>query len=230
MKTEEIRELLPSYAAGALGAEQSKRVEALLEGDPELRQELAEWRVLRSAVADVRDEEPAFRPELIEDVHRRIEAYEEGLKATRLNRVSKRKSATTVSAETARTWLGRILGLWDATPFAAQVAVAAQFAALAVLITIVSVGPSGDPGFTTASGGAAGNAEGRIVTVVFQPATTVDAVQALLESARAQIIAGPSGQGAYTLNVGDIDDAEVANLLEKLRSNAAVVRFAAPVE
>jgi hypothetical protein len=68
------------------------------------------------------------------------------------------------------------------------------------------------------------------VTVVFQPATTVDAVQALLESARAQIIAGPSGQGAYTLNVGDIDDAEVANLLEKLRSNAAVVRFAAPVE
>jgi anti-sigma factor RsiW len=230
MKTEEIRDLLPSYAAGALGAEQSKQVEALLENDPELKQELAEWRVLRSTVADVSKEEPAFRPELIEDVHRRIDAYEDGLRAARHESGSQRTSATTAGKGTTETWLGRIFGLWDATPFAAQIAVAAQFAALAVLITVVSIGPSGDAEFTTASGGAAGVADGRIVTVVFQPGTTVDEIQALLEQAGAQIVAGPSGQGAYTLNVGDIDETEVATLLETLRGYETVVRFAAPVE
>jgi anti-sigma factor RsiW len=230
MKSEEIRDLLPSYVAGALSAEQSKRVEASLEDDPGLKQELAEWRVLRAGVADVSTEEPAFRPELIEDVHRRIDAYEEGLKAARLKPGLQRTTETTGSTGTIETWVEKIFGLWEATPFAAQVAVAAQFAALAVLITVVSIGPSGDSGFTTASGGTAGAADGRSVTVVFQPGATLDEVRVLLEQTGAQIVAGPSGQGAYSLNLGDIDDAEVASLLETLRSNDAVVRFAAPVE
>jgi anti-sigma factor RsiW len=230
MKTEEIRDLLPSYAAGALGAEQAKRVEALLEVYPELKEELVEWRVLRSAVADVSNEEPAFRPELIDDVHRRIDAYEEGLKAARLEPESQRKPGITAGPGIVKSLLGGISGLWDATPFAAQVAMAAQFAVLAVLITVVSVRPSGDPGFATASGGAAGVADGRGVTVVFQPGTTLDEVQVLLEQTGAQIVAGPSGQGAYSLNLGDVDDAAVASLLETLRGQDAVVRFAAPVE
>ena len=230
MKPEEARELLPSYAAGALSAEQSKRVEALLRVDPGLTQELAEWRALQTVVAEVGTDEPAFRPELIDDAHRRIEAYEEGRRASLLKRQPRQDPITRARAGTLRTWLTQIVGLWDATPFVARVAVAAQFAILAVLVTTLSMGRPDEAGFTTASGSVGGVADGRSVSVMFQPETTFSEVQGLLELTGAQIVAGPSGQGIFLLNMGDIDDAEVARLLEMLRSNNAVVRFAAPVE
>jgi len=230
MKPEEVRDLLPSYATGALGAEQAKQVEAELQADAELRQELAEWRVLRSVVADVGDDEPEFRPELIHDMHRRIDAYEDGRNAARVE--SQPKSNRIAAADTGalETWIEKLAGFWNATPFVAQVAVAAQFAALAVIIGFVSLGPSDDAGFVTASGGSAGVADGRSVSVVFQPEASFGEVQALLELTGGQIVAGPSGQNAYLLNLGDVDDAEVERLLETLRGNNAVVRFAAPLE
>jgi anti-sigma factor RsiW len=226
MKTDEIRELLPAYAAGALGAEKSKQVEALLATDPGLKKELAEWQVLRSTETEVRSEEPAFRPDLLGDMHRRIDAYEDGLKAARMEH----QRLTTTSGRSLGVWIQRIASLWDATPFAAQVAVAAQFAALAVLISVMSLGSSENAGFTTASGGAAGAPAGQSISVVFQPSVTLGEMQTFLESTGAQIIAGPSGQGAYTLGLGDIENAEVERLLETLRDNTAVVRFATPME
>jgi hypothetical protein len=94
----------------------------------------------------------------------------------------------------------------------------------------MSLGPSEDAGFTTASGGAADATVGPRLSVVFQPSVTLGQMQSLLEASGAQIVAGPSGQGAYTLGLGDMDDAEVERLLETLRGNTAVVRFAALVE
>ena len=230
MKRDEARELLPSYAAGGLGPEQAERVEAKLRADPELKQELAEWRALRSVVAEAGADEPEFRPELIEDAHRRIEAYEEGRMAARRQRQSAPEPIAKARARATGSWIEKILGVWDATPFATRVAVAAQFAILAVLVTSLSLGPSDDDGFTTASGAGAGVADGRGVTVMFQPETTLGQIEALLEQTGAQIVAGPSAQEAYLLNLGDIDEAEAARLLETLRGNADVVRFAAPVE
>jgi hypothetical protein len=159
-------------------------------------------------------------------MHRRIDAYEDGLQAAHMEH----QPLTTSGGGLLGVWIQKIAGLWDATPFAAQVAVAAQFAALAFLISVMSLGSSEDAGFTTASGGAAGVTAGQSISVVFQPSVTLGAMQTLLESTGAQIVAGPSGQGAYTLGLGDIEDAEVERLLETLRANTAVVRFATPVE
>src|SRR5688572_5474126 len=126
MKPEEARELLPWYAAGALEPKEARAVEALLRQSPQLDQELAEWRALRSTVAEVGDDEPEFRPELIEDVHRRIDAYEQGQRVTHRERSGKGDRG-------AASWLGSLFGAWNAIPFGVRAAVAAQFAALAVL-------------------------------------------------------------------------------------------------
>jgi anti-sigma factor RsiW len=151
MKPEEARELLPWYAAGALEPNEARAVEAVLRQSPQLDQELAEWRALRSTVAEVGDDEPAFRPELIEDAHRRIDAYEQAQSEMRRGRRASRRASS-------------------------------------------------------------------------------GAIHRALAAAGAQIVAGPSGQDAYLIDLGDVDDAELAQTLERLRANTAVVRFATPAE
>jgi anti-sigma factor RsiW len=224
MKPEEARELLPWYAAGALEPAEARKVEALLRQSPQLDQELAEWRALRSSVAEAGDDEPAFRPELIEDAHRRIDAYEHEKRAARRERNASQSDGT------AKTLLGAIFGVWSATPFGVRVAVAAQFAALAVLAGIlVTRGPS-DAVFETASDPNVAVEEGRRITVVFQPESSASDIQSLLSEVGAQIVAGPSGQDAYVVDLGNVDEAQLAQTLERLRASAAVVRYAGPPE
>ena len=224
MKPEEARELLPWYAAGALEPAEARKVEALLRQSPQLDQELAEWRALQSNVASVGDDEPAFRPELIEDAHRRIDAYEhEKLAARRERKASQRDTRTS-------SWVGAVFGLWNATPFGVRVAVAAQFAALAVLAGLLVTRGPGEATFETASGTNPAVDAGRRITVVFQPESSARDIQSLLAEAGAQIVAGPSGQDAYVLDLGDVDEQQLARTLEQLRSSTAVVRFATPIE
>jgi anti-sigma factor RsiW len=224
MKPEEARDLLPWYAAGALEPAEARKVEALLRQSPQLDQELAEWRALQSTVANIGDDEPAFRPELIEDAHRRIDAYEHAKPAARREQNARQRDSTTKGL------LEAIFGVWNATPFGVRIAVAAQFAALAVLAGVLGTrGPSGVE-FTTASGTNPAVEDGRRITVMFQPESSAADIQSLLATAGAQIVAGPSSQDAYVLDLGDVDEARVAQTLEQLRASAAVVRYAAPLE
>lgn len=221
MKPEEARELLPWYAAGALEPAQARAVEALLRQSPQLDQELAEWRALSSTVAKVGDDEPAFRPELVDDAHRRIDAYEQERRRER-NASGRESSATSL--------LSSFLGLWNATPFGVRLAMAAQLAALAVLAGVLATrGPSGAT-FETASGTNPAAEAGRRITVMFQPDSSASEIQALLAAAGAQVVAGPSGQDSYVIDLGEVDDRQLAQTLEQLRANAAVVRFATPAE
>jgi anti-sigma factor RsiW len=227
MKPEEVRDLLPWYAAGSLDPEQAKGVEAYLREHPQLDREMAEWRALESVVAEVDSDEPAFRPELIEDAHRRIDAYEDaraGASHVRLATRRERRAAPAASL------LQRIVGTWAATPFAARVAMAAQLAVLAVLVGVLGVRQSGEAGFTTASGTGSQVLDGRRISVVFEPERSLSEIQGVLEETGAQIVAGPSGQGGYVLDLGDVDDAQVARVLDTLRTNATLVRYAAPLE
>jgi anti-sigma factor RsiW len=224
MKPEEARELLPWYAAGALEPAEARKVEALLRQSPELDQELAEWRELRSTVAEVGDDEPKFRPELIDDAHRRIDAYEQTKRATRRERsASKRESSAT-------SLVGSLFGLWNATPFGVRIAMAAQFAALAVLAGVLVTRGPGEATFTTSSGTNPAAEAGRRITVLFQPESSASEIQSVLAEAGAQIVAGPSGQDAYIIDVGRVDDQQLEQTLEQLRANAAVVRFATAAE
>jgi anti-sigma factor RsiW len=229
MKPDELRDLLPWYAAGSLEREQARKVEAWLGEQPEQGRELAEWRALQSVVAEVGEDEPAFRPELIEEAHRRIDAYEQTRGGA--NRAAKRGERRVNEARMAASMLlERIFGVWQATPLAARIAVAAQFAVLAVLIGIVGVQLTGKGGFTTASGGGLKAVDGRRITVVFQPERSLSEIQALLDETGSQIVAGPSGQGAYVLDLGKVDEARYALVLDTLRRNSTLVRYAAPVE
>lgn len=234
MKLEEARELLPWYAAGALDDEEARQVEALLRAQPELDRELAEWRALESVVAEVATEEPAFRPELLADAHRRIDAYEKTRAAASPAPAAKpiaspRRETAKPRVTTAQAWLERIFGVWDATPFAARVAVAAQFAVLAVLVGILGTQWAGERSGTTLSGSRA-TFEGPHVDVVFRPERTLAEIEALLDDIGAQIVSGPTSQGLYVLALGDVDEAQAAATVEALRGNTAVVQYAARVE
>jgi anti-sigma factor RsiW len=224
MKPEEARELLPWYAAGALDPAEARSVEAALRQSPQLDQELAEWRALQSNVARVGDDEPAFRPELIEDAHRRIDAFERTKQAARRQRDASQGDRTT------RSLLESIFGVWNATPFGVRIAVAAQFAALAVLAGVLLARVPGETTFTTASGTNLTAEAGRRINVLFQPESTASEIQSVLAAAGAQIVAGPSGQDSYVIDVGEVDDQQLAQTLEQLRASTGVVRFATPAE
>ncbi len=98
-----------------------------------------------------------------------------------------------------------------------------------MLVGVLAARPSENV-FDTASGTNPTVDAGRRITVMFQPETSASAIQSALAAANAQIVAGPSGQDAYVIDVGDVDDAEVARTLEQLRANTAVVRFATAAE
>jgi hypothetical protein len=234
MKTEEVRELLPWYAAGGLDAEEAKKVEALLRESPELERELTEWRALESVVAEVGEDEPAFRPELLTDAHRRIDAYEETRTATSEAPTSARRmhkaQAAKPRAAAAATLLERIFAVWDTTPFAARVAVAAQFAVLVALVGVLGAQWSQEAGISTASGGGAQTFDGPRVTVVFQPDRPLGEIQELLEQSGAEIVSGPSAIGAYVLDLGEVDEAQAAFVLDTLRNSETLVRYAAPID
>jgi anti-sigma factor RsiW len=227
MKPEEVKDLLPWYAAGSLEPEQARQVEAVLKDAPQLARELDEWRALESVVAEVGENEPEFRPELIDEAHRRIDAYEAGRASAGSARSASRAQT---GAASVTTLLGRVRRTWDATPVGVRFAMAAQLGLLAVLVGLLGVPRLEDPGFTTASGTRSQSVEGRRVSVVFQPERSLGEIEALLEDAGAEIVAGPSGQGAYVLDLGDVDDAQAARVLDELRANAALVRYAAPLE
>ena len=80
---EEIRDLLPWYAAGTLDAAESAAVEAALGESEALRSELRELRALQGAALAPRSDEPAFRPGLIAGAWQRIDAYEAAQSAAR---------------------------------------------------------------------------------------------------------------------------------------------------
>jgi anti-sigma-K factor RskA len=75
MRRDEVRDLLPARALGALDADEAKAVDAAVASDPELRSELDD---LRASVASMHADLPPGRPpaRLLGDVFDRIDALE----------------------------------------------------------------------------------------------------------------------------------------------------------
>jgi hypothetical protein len=221
MNADEIRELLPWYAAGALSPAERRAVEAELRQSPALRNELEEYRRLKGAVAEADAEVPELRPELIERTWRSIDAYEQTKKRTRAR------------AQDSEGWLVRarrqLFGGWEGLPLGGRLAIAAQFAVILVLGGVLIGIGSRDRTYTVASGQTTVTAaQGPRFMVVFQPEAPESAIRELLESAQLEIVAGPSAEQGYVLAAtAKVDPAAT---VARLRSASNVVRFAAPIE
>ena len=66
--------------------------------------------------------------------------------------------------------------------------------------------------------------------MTFQPESTELQLRGMLADLDAEIIAGPSAQGGYTIRVEQTAAAEIVGVLEQLRANTDVVRFATELE
>ena len=225
MNKEEARNLLPWYAVGALDADEARAVEAHLAGSAELKRELAQLQILHKTVGEVAEDEPQFRPALINDALRRIDDYE-------ATRAPQQETQGTSIVD----WLRETLvGGWIGSPAGARVAMVAQFAVIAALAGALLMpmvnGPAG-PGevYTTSSGAtSAPDAGGTALTIFFEPDAAELEIRELLADVGGEIVAGPSGQGAYTVRLGAESTDEVTQQLERLRGSKAV-RFAGEAE
>ncbi|MFQ5636145.1 MAG: anti-sigma factor family protein [Gammaproteobacteria bacterium] len=227
MNREEAQKLLPWFAVGALDADEARAVEVHVENSPELQRELAEVRVLADAVGEVAPGEPAFRPALIDDALRQIDAYENAREARRPQPASPGLFGQAVN------WLRETLvGGWVGSPAGARLAMVAQFALILILggVLLMPPGPGdGEPAYVTSSAGnvGAGSTGGVTIGVVFQPTVTELQMRETLADVGGEIVAGPSRQGSYSIRIDAADADEVERVIERLRGQPDVIRFAA---
>jgi len=227
MNKEEAKTLLPWFAADALNADEARAVEAHLQASSELRRELAEMRILQRTIGTIADEEPVFRPALINDALRQIDEYE----ATRRAPDSPNPLSKAVD------WLRETLvDGWVHAPAGARVAIVAQFALIlilgGILLTSPGAGPNDDQVYSTAAARSPSGpaATGAKLVVVFQPTATEQQIRQLLTDVGGKIVAGPSAQGSYTILLPTISKEDTMQALGALRAHPDTVRFAAPSE
>jgi hypothetical protein len=80
------------------------------------------------------------------------------------------------------------------------------------------------PKFSTLSSAATPTARGPILRVVFKPETPASQMQELLHSVHAQVVAGPTEAGVYTLQLDRRRDAaDVSQALEQVRADGSVI-------
>lgn len=233
MNKDEAQKLLPWFAVGALDADEARAVEAHLQESPELQRELRELQVLESEVVRMSADEPEFRPALINDAWRQIDAYESTREA--------RSAAPAAPGlfERAVNWLRETLvGGWVEAPAGARLAMVAQFALILILGGVLLMPPGagpdgGEAAYVTSSAGNAADAGltgGATIAVMFEPTVTELQMREALAEVGGEIVAGPSLQGSYSIRIESTDTVDVERALEQLRGQSDIVRFAAPVE
>ena len=223
--------MLAWYVNGRLSEEERGELERGL--GPDLRAEVAEFRALRAAVADVGDEEPRFPPNLVQDAWRQIQVYE---------REKAARAAARPAARLAQLFDAHIASLWRNATGVGRLALAAQRALVLGLgaALLRAPAPGGVEYGTTsgpeAPGPAAASAPApppRIsplrVKVMFAPEASQQAVAALLLQLDAEIVGGPSNQGLYTVStLAPTDPGARASALDvlvrKLEAQPALVR------
>ena len=212
MNREEVRRNLPWYAAGSLTAEETAAVEAELARSPDLRHELEEWRTIGSAAAAPRAGEPEFRGHVAE-VWARIDAHE------RAARQAKARAPLAVLG-------GWLRDTWAVMPVGGRVALAAQFVLIVAMGVSFELPPRTDSGYQTLAGKAPITAKGPLLSVAFEPTATEEQLRAVLAAVDAEVVAGPTREQFYTIELR-APAASPDAALRKLRAARGVVRFAA---
>jgi hypothetical protein len=216
MKHEEANDLLSWYATGTLDATESEAVEAHVVDCTRCGAELAELRFLHVAVAEDGAEEPAFRPELIQNALAQIdrEARDE-------------RSSDGVLAPLAgwfNTFAARFA--WSGTPAFARYALVGQLALVVGLAAVLVLRQPVEQEYGTLSGGAPQTDQIVRYSLVFAPEVREGDLRLLLQEVEAELVAGPSSLGVYTIGVRAEVDQET--VLARLR-DSELIAFVEPV-
>jgi hypothetical protein len=213
MKHQEMIGLLPWYANATLDGAERQALETHLAGCPECARELEHLMEMRRTVIELAGETPQPSPFVLNRALARIEDYERA-------QVPVRPKAAQFGE--------RIQAWWLRTSFFNRVALATQLAIMLALGT-VAVYQHNHPQtiLTTASGGS-GEQTGANINVMFSPDATEHEISRTLGEIHGTIVAGPTAQGLYTvqLQLRPEQTVEIEKVLQTLRQNQRVVRFA----
>lgn len=214
--------LLPWIANESAAPKDVARVEAHLNGCEECQKELEFQRQLRNAIRS--EEAIVLAPQTsLQKLIRRIDGVEEVMTECAAAQATQAISAEVVSLtprEPTR-WPARWL----------PIAAAVQGIAITGLLTALwfqSREALTEPRFTTLTTQAA-VARGPVIRVVFAGSAALDEVNQVLRSIDAQIVAGPSEAGVYTLGLA-ADSSHGSNLeqaIARLRADGRIM-FAEP--
>jgi anti-sigma factor RsiW len=216
----EAARLLPWFATGRIDAEDAARVEAHVASCPACRADLAAQRELHGLMQAGEKVEYSPQPSLQKLMSRIDELDREIAPAAATPVVSAAASSTTPPV---RAGLPRWL-------VAAVVLQTIGLGTLGALLWQHADGRNAGAEYVTLGSVEAGPGPAPLVRVVFAPDTSLAGMAALLGAVRADIVAGPTEAGAYTLalhpNAGA--PASIDAGLARLRADPHVV-FAEPV-
>jgi len=228
---DDIELLLPWYAAGTLGPEETKRVEEALARDPALAEKLALTCEERDETITFAESIPAPSPKLRDGVFDRIARIEASrpLGLADVGRAASRKARESGL-------VGRLLdlvsGLAPRTLAYAGIAAALLIAVQAGIIGSMLTSRPGGEIYGTASGPgtAAQVQEGTFALVRFTPTAGMDRISAVLGDVGAAIVDGPRAGGLYRVRIAPkaVGNDERDRLLAKLREAKDVVALAMP--
>ncbi|HEV7715173.1 MAG TPA: zf-HC2 domain-containing protein [Steroidobacteraceae bacterium] len=193
--------LLPWYVTGTLNEHERRQADEHLATCASCRAELEELQVMRSQVREVSADQPV--PEMLGAVKARIRPD-----APPVSKPPSSSVADFLRALFAPNWV----------PTAAVLLILVQSGAL------VWMNQRARPGDEVMSRGLASPATR--VGIVFQPTAAEQDIRRMLVEARARIVAGPSADGAYIIELPTRDPERVEQKLAALRGHADVVRSA----
>jgi len=192
--------LLPWYVNGTLRGEELARVDRHLDGCPQCRHEVDWLRDVFAACAAI-----APIPEAPSPAHAVDPGVDGGLQSA--------------------TWRAPGLAGWQSTRPWVRMLIAAQFAGLALLGTLLALDTRHEPSYQTLGAAARAASTGDAIAVMFDPAITEAELRRVVTSAGGRIVDGPTTTHAFVL---EVPAAQSGEAVQKLRAEP-LVRFAEPL-
>lgn len=214
---EEVEALLPWYAAGALDAADTRRVEAALAADPQLE---ASYRLALDELAAAVDDNQALgapSPRAMDKLFAAIDAEP--------------RSARSLAHDLGARISALFASLSPRTLIWATAAAALVIAIQAGVIGSELARPGKAPVYATASAPSVPAAPGTYAFVQFAPKATAAQIGETLKANGAAIVDGPTADGLYRLRLAKAAlPPEQRNALAARLQDGKVIVFAAPAE
>ncbi len=222
-RVRDIEAMLPWYVAGTLGDDETRLVEERLDSDPALRKQFELMREELEHSVELSERLGGASPDALSKLMASIAA--EPQKAPLAQSIQDRISG----------WLERVVASFSPV----GIGVSAVAAALVICIQAVLLAGLYRQGMTpvniyqTASKQTAGQEQkGTMALISFVPGTSVNDITGFLLANNLQITTGPRPGGIYTIRIDKkkLDGAALAQRLDKLRNNTAIISFLVPLK